>query len=233
MRCTVAAGEILGGRAQGRVVDPATGTDGMFDVLIEDGVIRQVAKDLPVEGAEVYEVPRGAIVAPTATTRSSIWDTGARRRSVAGDEHVVRREAEFDRVADRRRPAGGGVEGVKRHVLAVEGGPDPAPAAELAEQTRVYPLWAEEKDIPPMEFPDASGQRVDMMYPVDSTYWTKLKAFVDYEPVTAIDAELRGVLASTGMADTIARVSSTWTGAGRCPNASRAKSHARSLGGIR
>jgi dihydroorotase len=48
----------------GRVVDPATGTDGIFDVLIEDGVIRQVAKDLPVDGAEVYEVPRGAIVAP-------------------------------------------------------------------------------------------------------------------------------------------------------------------------
>ncbi|MGH6914138.1 MAG: DUF1254 domain-containing protein, partial [Geminicoccales bacterium] len=80
-----------------------------------------------------------------------------------------------------------------------EGGPDPAPAAALAEQTRVYPLWAEEKDIPPMQFPNASGQRVNMMYPVDDTYWTKLKAFVDYEPVTAIDPELRGVLASIGI----------------------------------
>ena len=80
-----------------------------------------------------------------------------------------------------------------------DGGPDPAPAAVLAEQTRVYPLWAEEKDIPPMEFPNASGQRVNMMYPVDDTYWTKLKAFVDYEPVTAIDPELRGVLASIGI----------------------------------
>jgi hypothetical protein len=30
-------------------------------------------------------------------------------------------------------------------------------------------------------------------------YWTKLKAFVDYEPVSAIDPELRGVLASIGM----------------------------------
>jgi dihydroorotase len=48
----------------GRVVDPATGTDGTFDVLIEDGLIRTVAKDLPVDGAEVYDVPRGAIVAP-------------------------------------------------------------------------------------------------------------------------------------------------------------------------
>ena len=48
----------------GRVVDPATGTDGMFDVLIEDGLIRRVGKDLPVDGAEVYEVPAGGIVAP-------------------------------------------------------------------------------------------------------------------------------------------------------------------------
>jgi hypothetical protein len=39
------------------------------------------------------------------------------------------------------------------------------PAVALAEQTRIYSLWAEEKDIPPMEFPSASGQRVDMMYP--------------------------------------------------------------------
>ena len=35
--------------------------------------------------------------------------------------------------------------------------------------------------------------------PVDNSYWSKLKAFVDYEPVTAIDPELRGVLASIGI----------------------------------
>jgi hypothetical protein len=38
-----------------------------------------------------------------------------------------------------------------------------------------------------------------MMYPTDSSYWTKLKEFVDYEPVSAIDPELRGVLASIGI----------------------------------
>jgi hypothetical protein len=80
-----------------------------------------------------------------------------------------------------------------------EDGPDPAPAVALAEQTRVYPLWAMEKDVKPMEFPNGSGQRVNMMYPVDNTFWTKLKAFVDYEPVSAIDPELRGVLASIGI----------------------------------
>ncbi|CAN5759247.1 dihydroorotase [soil metagenome] len=48
----------------GRVVDPATGRDGTFDVLIEDGVIRRIAKDVPVDGATVYDVPPGGIVAP-------------------------------------------------------------------------------------------------------------------------------------------------------------------------
>jgi hypothetical protein len=78
-------------------------------------------------------------------------------------------------------------------------GPDPAPAVEVAERTRIYPLWAMEKQAEPMQFPNASGQRLDMMYPTDSTYFDKLKAFVDHEPVEAIVAELRGVLASIGI----------------------------------
>jgi dihydroorotase len=48
----------------GRVVDPANGRDGEFDVLIEDGRIARVGRSLPVDGAEIFEVPRGAIVAP-------------------------------------------------------------------------------------------------------------------------------------------------------------------------
>jgi dihydroorotase len=48
----------------GRVIDPATGVDGMFDVLIEDGTIAKVGRDLAVDGAEVFEVPKGGIVAP-------------------------------------------------------------------------------------------------------------------------------------------------------------------------
>jgi hypothetical protein len=77
--------------------------------------------------------------------------------------------------------------------------PDPRQAVALAEQTRIYPLWAAEKDTKPMTFPNGSGKRVNMMYPVDNAYWTKLKEFVDYEPVSAIDPELRGVLASIGI----------------------------------
>ena len=80
-----------------------------------------------------------------------------------------------------------------------DNGPDPKPAVALAEHTRVYPLWTPEKDLKPMEFPNGSGKRINMMYPVDSMFWTKLKAFVDYEPVSAIDPELRGVLASIGI----------------------------------
>ena len=80
-----------------------------------------------------------------------------------------------------------------------ENGPDPTKAVALAEQIRVYPLWKMEKDVKPMKFPNGSGKRVKMMYPTDFTFWTKLKEFVDYEPVAAIDPELRGVLASIGI----------------------------------
>ena len=49
----------------GRVVDPANGRDGEFDVLIEDGRIARIGKSLPADGAEVLErSSRGWIVAP-------------------------------------------------------------------------------------------------------------------------------------------------------------------------
>ena len=48
----------------GRLVDPASGVDGDFDLLIEDGLIARVGRALPVNGATVYDVPRGFIVAP-------------------------------------------------------------------------------------------------------------------------------------------------------------------------
>jgi dihydroorotase len=48
----------------GRVIDPAGGRDGAFDVLIEDGVIARVGRDLPAGGADVFEVGRGWVVAP-------------------------------------------------------------------------------------------------------------------------------------------------------------------------
>jgi len=49
----------------GRVVDPASRRDGDFDVLVDDGRIVRVGRDLPVEGGtELVELRRGWIVAP-------------------------------------------------------------------------------------------------------------------------------------------------------------------------
>jgi dihydroorotase len=48
----------------GRVIDPANGRDGEFDVLIEDGRIARIGKSLAVNGSEIFEVRRGWIVTP-------------------------------------------------------------------------------------------------------------------------------------------------------------------------
>jgi dihydroorotase len=48
----------------GRVVDPASGVDGAFDILIEGDRIARVGRDLPVDGATVVDVPRGFVVVP-------------------------------------------------------------------------------------------------------------------------------------------------------------------------
>jgi dihydroorotase len=48
----------------GRVVDPANGVDAVCDVLIEDGRIARVGAGLPVNGAEVVEIPAGLVVCP-------------------------------------------------------------------------------------------------------------------------------------------------------------------------
>jgi len=48
----------------GRVVDPANGRDGEFDVLVEDGIVARIDKNLPAEGAEVFEVQPGWLVVP-------------------------------------------------------------------------------------------------------------------------------------------------------------------------
>src|SRR5436189_6398690 len=46
------------------VVDPAAGRNGRFDVLITDGRIARVGKDLPVDEARVVELPPGCVVTP-------------------------------------------------------------------------------------------------------------------------------------------------------------------------
>jgi dihydroorotase len=49
----------------GRVVDPANGRDGVFDVLIDGDRIARVGRDLPAaHGAAVVDVPSGLVVCP-------------------------------------------------------------------------------------------------------------------------------------------------------------------------
>ena len=48
----------------GRVLDPGNGRDGEFDLIIEDGTIARIGRNLPVDGAEVFEIARGWIVTP-------------------------------------------------------------------------------------------------------------------------------------------------------------------------
>jgi dihydroorotase len=49
----------------GRVVDPANGRDGVFDVLIDGDRIARVGRDIPVEsGTAVLEIPSGCVVVP-------------------------------------------------------------------------------------------------------------------------------------------------------------------------
>jgi dihydroorotase len=48
----------------GRVVDPANGLDGAYDILIDGERIARVGRDLPRDGAEVIEVPAGFVVCP-------------------------------------------------------------------------------------------------------------------------------------------------------------------------
>jgi dihydroorotase len=48
----------------GRVVDPANGRDGQFDLLIEGDRIARVGTDLPADGATVVEIPAGFVICP-------------------------------------------------------------------------------------------------------------------------------------------------------------------------
>jgi dihydroorotase len=49
----------------GRLVDPVNGRDGAFDLLIDDGRIARVGRDIPVEaGMAVVDIPSGFVVSP-------------------------------------------------------------------------------------------------------------------------------------------------------------------------
>ena len=48
----------------GRIVDPASGRDGSFDLLIEDGRVARVGAGLPADDAIVVEIASGLVICP-------------------------------------------------------------------------------------------------------------------------------------------------------------------------
>jgi len=48
----------------GRLIDPATGRDGAFDILIDSGRVARVDRSLPADGATVVEIPSGLVICP-------------------------------------------------------------------------------------------------------------------------------------------------------------------------
>ena len=84
-------------------------------------------------------------------------------------------------------------------LTAGQNGPDTKKPVATAEMTRIYPLGITESNRPAMKFPNASPERINMMYPTDFSYWEKLKKFIDYEPVGCLDPVSRGQLASIGI----------------------------------
>jgi dihydroorotase len=47
-----------------QLIDPAAGRHGVFDICIEGDRVRQVGRDLPVDGATIVELPRSCVVTP-------------------------------------------------------------------------------------------------------------------------------------------------------------------------
>jgi hypothetical protein len=68
----------------------------------------------------------------------------------------------------------------------------------VMEQTRIYPL-GKQSSASPMQFPDASGVPVNMLYPHDDTAFDMLQRIIDDEYVDPADLNMRGMLAAIGI----------------------------------
>jgi hypothetical protein len=79
-------------------------------------------------------------------------------------------------------------------------GPDPSDGVAALEQTVIFPLRnTNPATWKPMEFPDASGIDVEMLFPRDGTYFDLLADIVEDEPVDSADMYVRGLMASIGI----------------------------------
>ncbi|MBY5891102.1 DUF1254 domain-containing protein [Rhizobium leguminosarum] len=68
----------------------------------------------------------------------------------------------------------------------------------VIEQTRIYPL-GKEASAKKMEFPDASGVAVNMLYPQDGSAFEMLSRFIAHEYADPKDFEMRGMAADLGI----------------------------------
>ena len=68
----------------------------------------------------------------------------------------------------------------------------------VMEKTRIYPL-GNKKGAKPMEFPNASGVEVNMLYPTDGSAFDVLNRFIQNEYVDPADMEMRGMAAAIGI----------------------------------
>src|SRR5271154_5813896 len=78
---------------------------------------------------------------------------------------------------------------------------DPKQLAEpvkVMEQTRIYPLGKKET-AKPMQFPDASAEPTNMLYPQDGTAFDMLSRFIEHEYVDPADMYMRGMAAEIGI----------------------------------
>jgi hypothetical protein len=160
--------------------------------------------DLKEDGPLVVAAPANVIGMFTDFYQRTITDVGALGPDRAGGGLYLLLPPDYDGEIPKgyfafRSPTNNVFLFFRTIMSKGDSGPDPAPAVANAERTRIYPLWAPEKDIKPMEFPNGSGKPIDMMYATGTSYWTKLKEFIDYEPVASIDPVTRGVLASIGI----------------------------------
>ena len=95
----------------GRVIDPANGIDGVHDVLIEDGRIARVGRDLPVDGATVVEIPAGLVVCPgsdrharaPARAGTGTQGDGRDRRRLCGRRWIYGGGVHAEHVAGQRQ----------------------------------------------------------------------------------------------------------------------------------
>ncbi|HCL78806.1 MAG TPA: amidohydrolase/deacetylase family metallohydrolase, partial [Synergistaceae bacterium] len=74
---------------KGRVMDPASGVDGVHDLLIRDGVIAAVGNDLPEEGALKVIDASGLLVTPgIVDIHTHLFATGGNPNAWAGEYSV-------------------------------------------------------------------------------------------------------------------------------------------------